>query len=50
MQCGFVQSSGCSEHGGCGEACRSMWFGHVECKSVDDWVSVCRNVELAGVR
>ena len=22
------------------------WFGHVECKSGDDWVSTCRNVEV----
>ena len=29
---------------------RLRWFGHLECKSVDDWVSACRNVELAGVR
>ena len=22
---------------------RLRWFGHVECKSGDDWVSACRN-------
>ena len=27
-----------------------MWFGHVERKSEDDWVSACRNVVVAGVR
>ena len=21
------------------------WLGHLECKSVDDWVLACRNVE-----
>ena len=26
------------------------WFGHVERKSADDWVSACRNVVVAGVR
>ena len=26
------------------------WFGHLERKSVDDWVSACRNVEVAGAR
>ena len=29
---------------------RSRWFGHVERKSGDDWVSACRNVVVAGVR
>ena len=29
---------------------RLRWFGHLECKSVNDWMSVCRNVVLAGVR
>ena len=29
---------------------RLRWFGHVERKSGDDWVSACRNVVLAGVR
>ena len=28
---------------------RLRWFGHVECKSGDDWVSACRYV-VAGVR
>ena len=26
------------------------WFGHVERKEVDDWVSACRNFEAAGTR
>ena len=26
------------------------WFGHVERKNGNDWVSVCRNVVVAGVR
>ena len=29
---------------------RLRWFGHVERKSEDDWVSACRNVVVAGVR
>ena len=29
---------------------RLRWFGHVERKEVDDWVSVCRNLEVAGSR
>ena len=29
---------------------RWRWFGHVERKSEDDWVSACRNVVVAGVR
>ena len=29
---------------------RFRWFGHLECKDVDDWVSACRNVVMAGVR
>ena len=29
---------------------RLRWFGHVECKNGDDWVSACRNVVVAGVR
>ena len=27
---------------------RLRWFGHVERKEVDDWVSACRNLEVAG--
>ena len=27
---------------------RLRWFGHVEHKSGDDWVSACRNVEAVG--
>ena len=26
---------------------RLWWFGHVECKNGDDWVSACRNVVVA---
>ena len=26
------------------------WFGYVERKEVDDWVSACRNLEVAGSR
>ena len=29
---------------------RLRWFGHVERKEVDDWVSACRNLEAAGSR
>ena len=29
---------------------RLRWFGHVERKSGDDWMSACRNVVVAGVR
>ena len=46
-QCGFVQSSGCLE---CGECGRLRCFGHLEHNGVDDWVSTCRNVVVAGVR
>ena len=28
---------------------RLRWFGHLERRSVDDWVSACRKVEVAGV-
>ena len=24
------------------------WFGHLECKSRDDWMSACRNVDVLG--
>ena len=27
---------------------RLWWFGHLERRSVDDWVSACRKVEVAG--
>ena len=30
--------------------CRLRWFGHVERKEVNDWVSACRNLEVAGSR
>ena len=26
------------------------WLGHVERKEVNDWVSACRNLEVAGSR
>ena len=26
------------------------WFGDVDRKEVDDWVSACRNLEVAGSR
>ena len=29
---------------------RLRWFGHVERKNGDDWVSACRNVVVAAVR
>jgi len=29
---------------------RLRWFGHVEQKEKDDWVSACRNLEVAGSR
>ena len=29
---------------------RLSWFGHVEWKEVDDWVSACRNLEVEGSR
>ena len=29
---------------------RLNWFGHVERKEVDDWVTACRNLEVAGCR
>ena len=29
---------------------RLRWFGHVERKEVDDWVSACRKFEMAGNR
>ena len=29
---------------------RLRWFGHAERKEVDDWVSTCRNLEVAGSR
>ena len=27
---------------------RLRWFGHLERKAEDDWVSICRNFEVAG--
>ena len=29
---------------------RLKWFGHLERRNVDDWVSACRKVEVAGAR
>ena len=29
---------------------RLRWFGHVERKDADDWVSVCRNMAVSGER
>ena len=29
---------------------RLRWFGHLECRSEDDWVSACRKVEVEGAR
>ena len=29
---------------------RLRWFGHLEHRSVDDWVSACRKVEVEGAR
>ena len=29
---------------------RLRWFGHLERRSVEDWVSACRKVEVAGER
>ena len=29
---------------------RLRWFVYLERKSLDDWVSACRNVEVVGVR
>ena len=29
---------------------RLRWFGHVERKSADDWVSTCREMSVVGAR
>ena len=29
---------------------RLRWFGHLECKSADDWVSAIRDVDVVGVK
>jgi hypothetical protein len=29
---------------------RLLWFGHVEHKSRDDWVKMCRNLVVEGTR
>ena len=26
------------------------WFGHLDHRSVDDWVSACKKMEVAGAR
>ena len=28
---------------------RLRWLGHLDCKSVDDWVSACRRLVVEGV-
>ena len=30
--------------------CRLRWFGHIERKSADNWVSKCRQLEVEGLR
>ena len=50
MQCGFVQSFGVQSMAEVVRRSRLRWFGHVERKSGDDWMSACRNVVVAGVR
>ena len=30
--------------------CRLRWFGHIERKSADDWVSKCRQLEVESLR
>ena len=51
MQCRFVRSFGVQSMA---EVVRHgrlrWWFGHVEGKSGNDWVSACRKVLVAGVR
>ena len=29
---------------------RLRWFGHVECKQPDDWVSACRHIVVESVK
>ena len=29
---------------------RLRWFGHLKRTGLDDWVSACENVEVAGVK
>ena len=41
---GIVSVSSLVSHG------RLRWFGHVERKNADDWVSACRKLEVTGVR
>ena len=49
-QCGFVQSFGVQSVTEVMRHVRLKWFGHMERKSGDVWVLVCRNVVVAGVR
>ena len=41
---GIVSVSDLMRHG------RLRWFGHVERKDTDDWVSACRNMAVSGER
>ena len=50
MQCGFVQSFGVERVAEVVRRGRLRWFGHVERKAGDDWVSACSNVVVAGAR
>ena len=40
----YMQSSGCQSVADVVRRGRLRWFGHLERRSVDDWVSVCRKV------
>ena len=46
----FIQSFGVESVAEVVKSSRVRWFGHVERKIGDDWVSACRNVVVAGVR
>ena len=50
MQCGFVSLLGEQSVDEVMRRGRLRWFGRVERKSDDDWVSACRNVVVAEVR
>ena len=43
-QCGYVQSFGVQSMAEVVRHGRLRWFGHVEHKSGDNWVSACRYV------